>query len=117
MLNHRSLWAALGPLVMRARLELLELLEAHDQALAIDCFFALLFGAAAAALWCCCLRSAQDVTLALLKILAFVVLGAVATNVALLIVNIAAHEHEHVGLLLNTTMEAAQRHFSTSLFA
>jgi len=102
----QSLWAALGPLVVHARQQLLHALDAHAYATFFDAVFALFFGVLAATLWCCCLRSAQDVTLALLKIFTFVALGAVATNVALHIVSIAAHENEHVSALVGTALSA-----------
>jgi hypothetical protein len=104
----QSLWSALGPLVVHARLQLLHLLDAHAYSLVFDVAFAVFFAALSATLWCCCLRSAQDVTLALLKIFAYVAIGAVATNVALHLVSIAAHEHEQVGAAINATAAFAR---------
>lgn len=109
----QSVWAALGPLVVHARAQVLHLLDAHAYSLVFDAVFALFFGLLAATLWCCCLRSAQDVTLALLKIFAYVALGAVATNVSLHIVSISAHENEQVSAALNSTMASLYNQLQT----
>lgn len=109
----QSVWAALGPFVVHARTQLLHVLDAHAYSLIFDGIFALFFGLLAATLWCCCLRSAQDVTLALLKIFAYVALGAVASNIALHIVSISAHENRQVSAALNSTMTSLAAHLQT----
>lgn len=99
-----SFYGLFEPLLLRARASLVALLNNNNEFLvAIDMFFVLLLCILACLAWCLVIRSAQDITLALLKLM---LLGAIASTLGALgltLLDIAARDDVRIQTFLNQT--------------
>lgn len=97
------LWAWLGPMIVITRNRILDELDLRDNAVVVDLFFSVVFMACSIIAWCCMFRHAQDFAFVLIKLMFFVFIGLVLTNITTLLISVSAQEHELVRAVLNKT--------------